>query len=1620
MNNKLGRKLTSLTLMTIMFAGGMTLAIPGMTPAAVADQFSSTDGYLTVSSTYIQGGAVLEVVINDPQYAATDVDINAGPDVTLAGTDYIATQGTDGKWYAYFVDYSTSSTLDALGSSQTTSELSMGFEYGTACPGLGTSANAGEGNSPDATSNIIGANTTVWAAAYPAVKGIHDSLTGGQDGACNNIDGAPFDADAEGSTDYSGASARPLLTDSILANAPAMSQWDTSNNNDGGQRNHILNGTSGQGSWPFIFADYEFASSFIVEYGPTGDSIEVEFGNTDDETTLSLTNESPAENHEIHITIDDPALNIDPTTADVWMFDLTSEANFAAKRVTNGSNTWLTDANMISAGFISNGDLVTADLDGDGSNDVTGLNASQYRTVNMTESSANSGKFESFDTLGNSSLDVKEGTAGDTVVQFKYGGNSVNMVVTYNDASMTLEHDGSGDWIPGQAATVTIVDPDLNKNPTEADELTVGDPLARVPTIKVGSPMTLKQSSTGIDSDDLNIGQNDADNTAGQNLNESVVVGDDTSGGDACTTCGGTSGIHYTGHAQDTFDHSERLRITFDGASPASGTATTTYGTITWINVTTSHTVQEITDLPGTVVLSYDVSGPAGLMTGVTGINVYLVGTSSNATNTSTDVISLVTSGAATSGVVSLCVDSIFVCSEDMHAQSNGWTANIDDQGEANANVAFKFTHAASAAETTTHGQMNSDSDFAIAADICNFDQDNGTDTHNCIYRIEAEETGDNTGVFTGTVEYIQLNNSSNFNANAQRGSAAGNDHGVADLIGTSDIDVTVVLMDAVDGTSSIRISHNDTDALGAATEVQKQLDAFTHTGTVELDANVYGADDMATITIVDPDLNMDSELRDTYANSSGTFQVTFTDGVSPAVSSQMVGASQTIIETGLNTGVFVGTFTVPNQLGEDMEVVYYESADAAGEALEFYATSTIASNDGDVSLSKSVYPVPFNGTDLYEGDDTVDSQAHTGNVTATITVSEPDNTADTLTVATANKMQIKLIHGTTTTLIFNAGNAASASTLTDSTAIELGPLTETERGSMEYEVDMVIQAKMCGPGTTTAGGALNTLQCVDVKSGDVVQVQYEDASDSAGATSTFYDSSTFDLRASTLTTDKDVYVIGSDMVVTLTDPDLNVDAASIETYTLNLIEWDSDADGSELMNDTTDFTANPSKLQETGSDTGVFQSVITIPKQIIDTTTTAIDFGEAVTLTYVDTGIAGEDDYLDDRADVEATFSISNFGALVELDKAVYGWKDTVYITITAPDHNQNTASEETIGTSSLPIQVTTRNGKMCTGSTGDTSTYEAVESDEDTGVFVAEVTLAGFSHTMSSDTAATSPTAATCGTGDTDGVIQTAGQTDGVSVSFEYNDGDVVVASASIAWVIGEASFDTSAVSAGGSAVLTVTDNDENQDTTVTDTFKVDVYSDSDNGGFKLVMNETDEDTGVFEGTVYFTSETATSGSTLRVSEGDTVTAEYTDETLPEPYTSSDDLVIAASTTVGTAFPPLERAPAANARVVDAFGASVASVSVDQQVQIAADVANGQSNDQGFAYIVQVQDGDGVTVSLAWITGSLTGGQSMSPALSWTPSASGSYTATVFVWESVDNPTALSPTVSVDISVN
>jgi hypothetical protein len=139
-----------------------------------------------------------------------------------------------------------------------------------------------------------------------------------------------------------------------------------------------------------------------------------------------------------------------------------------------------------------------------------------------------------------------------------------------------------------------------------------------------------------------------------------------------------------------------------------------------------------------------------------------------------------------------------------------------------------------------------------------------------------------------------------------------------------------------------------------------------------------------------------------------------------------------------------------------------------------------------------------------------------------------------------------------------------------------------------------------------------------------------------------------------------------------------------------------------------------------------------------------------------------------------------------------------------------------------------------------------------------------------------------------------------------------------------------------------------------------------------------------------------------------------------LPAPYTPADQLRLTATTFIGTVVPPLERAPASNPRIVDSFGNAITgAVKVGQQIQVTADLANGQARAQPFAYLVQIQDANGVTVSLSWITGTLTAGQSLNPAQSWTPSTAGTYTAQIFVWQSIDNPNALSQPLSTKITV-
>ena len=130
MNNELYRKLTSITLMTIMFAGGMTIAIPGETPVAVAQT-----GMLSVSATAAPdnsfgGPQVIQIVVDDPTRSETGDNVSQ-PHVTVDGDDIDMTQADTGKWYAHFASsahprdatpLSTASILDSPPTADTEAE----------------------------------------------------------------------------------------------------------------------------------------------------------------------------------------------------------------------------------------------------------------------------------------------------------------------------------------------------------------------------------------------------------------------------------------------------------------------------------------------------------------------------------------------------------------------------------------------------------------------------------------------------------------------------------------------------------------------------------------------------------------------------------------------------------------------------------------------------------------------------------------------------------------------------------------------------------------------------------------------------------------------------------------------------------------------------------------------------------------------------------------------------------------------------------------------------------------------------------------------------------------------------------------------------------------------------------------------------------------------------------------------------------------------------------------------------------------------------------------------------------------------------------------------------------
>ena len=1416
MKNDIIRKLTSLTLMTIMVAGGLTFAIPGALPQAAAQT-----GMISVSSTEMGGYQILEVQINDPDRRALDVDYGI-IGATINGDPLQMYQVKTGIWYAY-VQHD-----DLVDDDGAPDDVPTGF----------------------------------------------------------SLQGAPDPNTGEGSTHASGASI-PITTIPIQ--------------------------------------EVDLSDGATIEYG--NESVDVTY---DDDLTgsvsIALDRTDVPNEAQVHITITDPRLNLDPTVEDVWQLTINTTAAptnmYRTAVVENGPDTFASVTLSNTHGEFSSGALTVA---GEGAIDRDNDDDGVADAITFTETESSSGVFVSDD---NKESPIKIYFGGDNPldeqdkVTITYAGTTAALYGASTTPKIAIVADGP--WNSGAEITVRLTAPDLNLNTLDDDDLTI---------------------------------------TGGE---VPVIVIDNSDAHDPFTI-------------SDVVESAEAF-IPSDVGTP-DGDMVLRFGNVT----VADNTVDPVVAADTVKFTNFTLNGLITNDNLKHYVNYYLSGDGETTVTFAND--------ADNDGLIATTPDSDGVTEATTPAfTSNNFAKNgitsltLHENVTATTPLTLEVTGTATAAvlvfDIFTFGQ---DRDSIAANDL------DGDVYTLAVYRHELEETTPSSGVFEGTVEYIMLTQ-----VNVQQDSTYGE-------IETSGSALVIIL----DDDEGAEVQYGDATT---------SYDSETHTASVSLDADSYSTHGTITVNLVDADLNMDSAAAERYvlmsdgtvrgSENGGTVAVEVERGetrnIAPGLFLEIkidgeqwtdncdddiidFPSALTFLETGPATGSFTTDFAIPTHYcddgerakvtGESIQAIYTDFRDEDGDFGKWSDSATIQAVTGTISLDRTVYPVP-----------TADK-----GVTVYIDINDPDHNAasDETESIPADQVTITI-------------TSVSEADPIDVTAM-LGAGISFDETS---EDSGVFQGTITVPTTITRENARD----IDIGQSYIISATYEDAQDASGsADTTVTASAIFNIGTATLSVDAPEYAINQNAFVTLVDRDRNYDSDSRETIDLSEISWSGSVDV-DLSN--TAFDASPPNLKETEPNSGIFLTEITIPEDIQerpnDDEREPVERGATITLEYTDDSPAGADRPGDDDRDVSTSFTILRTGASLNLDKDVYSWRDRVTITVIAPDFNTDGLAVDVIEKDK--VSARSQEGEL----EGTDNGISLTETGPNTGIFQNTIDLGGFD----------------AGSGDGydvgGGVLVKClgeqlcvGNEDGISVTFTYDEDERdLVQSALIRWNVAEVTWLEDSYREGSTGTLRVVDPDRNLHSDTPDSISTIVFSDTYRGGIKVTLTETEPASGVFEGDVIF-DVLHSEGNRLQVSEGDIVTAAYDDKTLPPPDGEGDRLRITGTTTVGSIVPPLERVAVSNLGVVDALGSAVDSISVGQQVNIAADLTSAQSRSQDYAYLLQIQNMDGVTVHLSWAASSLAGFGGANVSQSWTPDETGSYTATVFVWESLTNPTALSPQNSIDITV-
>jgi hypothetical protein len=457
-----------------MLAGGMVIAAPSMVPEAAAAGALYVSAENAMFDNTFGGASIIEVIVIDPNRSRTDIS-QGEPVVKVDENQLRMAQAVDGNWYGYFGDET---------KVENATTASNNLTFGTKNQKTQASAALVKGDFSEAKDVVVASN----------VNG---------DDPANSTPGA-------------------------ISNAPVLSAW---NGTGPGTGSHAIgfgtNSSKGQigipsdNDWPLIQL-YTLTSStgtysFDVVYEQAGANEVVSLTYTsddlDDYAGMVLDRTGASQESDVHLTITDNQLNIDPTAEDIVIFYVTSSSATSTMSFTNGTVPSVIAGDggagsykAWSNTFDDNGKLViNYDANTIGTNvlinKATDDDAIADAYLVFYEYGENSGIFVNTDDNNESNLEVNILAKRGTTATFDYNDSAQSFIVTNDFGVINMDESSVGDeWNSGEEITVTLIDQDLNKNTlVDEDLLLVNTTQGHlVPSLQIGSPLMTNQADTYV------------------------------------------------------------------------------------------------------------------------------------------------------------------------------------------------------------------------------------------------------------------------------------------------------------------------------------------------------------------------------------------------------------------------------------------------------------------------------------------------------------------------------------------------------------------------------------------------------------------------------------------------------------------------------------------------------------------------------------------------------------------------------------------------------------------------------------------------------------------------------------------------------------------------------------------------------------------------------------------------------------------------------------------------------------------------------------------------------------------------------------------------------------------